>query len=79
MAKKKTITTATAKIGSVTVLPRVLKPEEYQVRNLEWAVGVRCVCGYELDLFQYKIDIERKCKKCGRRYDIDLQVTEVMV
>lgn len=57
--------------------PRELIPTEYEVRDITWAVGLKCVCGRELDLFNWNEPIERVCKDCGRKYDIILKAYEV--
>jgi hypothetical protein len=53
---------------------RALLPAEYEIRDLMWAVGVKCQCGYDLDLFIRNQDFERVCKKCGKKYDVQLRV-----
>ena len=59
------------------ITERELNQEEYEVRDLTWAVGVKCKCGYELDLFTWNEPTERKCKVCGRQYEIRLKTYEV--
>ncbi len=56
---------------------RPLLPTEFEVRNLDWAVGIKCQCGHEIDLFIRNIDIERVCSKCGRKYDIALRAYQL--
>ena len=58
-------------------IKRMLGPEEYEVRDITWAVGINCSCGYQLDLFTYNIEEEKVCKKCGKKYDIELKVFEL--
>jgi hypothetical protein len=55
---------------------RILNADEFEVRDIKWAVGIKCVCGYELDLFNRNQDFERVCKKCSRGYDIELVAYE---
>lgn len=54
--------------------PRLLSEGEFEIRDLTWAVGVTCKCGRELDLFQWNIPEELRCKYCGRAYFVKLDV-----
>jgi hypothetical protein len=51
---------------------RILNADEFEVRDIKWAVGIKCTCGHELDLFNRNQDFEMVCKKCGRGYDVEL-------
>lgn len=57
--------------------PRELPEEDFQVRDLGWAVGVICTCGKELDFFNRFQPHEMVCSKCNRYYSVKLVGYEV--
>lgn len=71
MAKKK-VEKETIKIVEKPLTRRILNADEFEVRDIKWAVGIKCPCGYELDLFNRNQDFEMVCKKCSRQYSVEL-------
>lgn len=72
MATKKKVTKKV-----VQKYPRELSETEFEVRDLQWAVGVQCPCGRGLDFFIRLQPHEMVCPVCNRHYEIKLKAYEV--